>query len=139
MMEEPVVPTMLKVEEDIDIGDEIPMNDYPPIEIERDAPSPASNVRSSNSSSSSSGTDSSSGKECYFLIFVVHLCSFLYLRTGVCRNVHIIFVCVWKQIPVALLEVTRRKVYSRRKPPKKFSRNMSSTRPMVDFGYLKLS
>ncbi|KAK1351653.1 Global transcription factor group E7 [Heracleum sosnowskyi] len=63
IMEEPEVPTMVKVEEDIDIGDEIPMIDYPPIEIERDAPSPASNVRSSNSSSSSSASDSSSDSE----------------------------------------------------------------------------
>ncbi|KAL8117868.1 hypothetical protein AgCh_015674 [Apium graveolens] len=63
IMEEPEVPTMLKVEEDIDIGDEIPMIDYPPIEIERDAPSPANNVRSSNSSSSSSASDSSSDSD----------------------------------------------------------------------------
>ncbi|XP_017218561.1 transcription factor GTE7 isoform X2 [Daucus carota subsp. sativus] len=78
-MEEPHVPTMLKVEEDIDIGDEIPMYDYPPVEIERDAPSP---IRSSNSSSSSSGTDSSSGKGCSFLRFVVQFYSFLYFEEG---------------------------------------------------------
>lgn len=78
-MEEPHVPTVLKVEEDIDIGDEIPMYDYPPVEIERDAPSP---VRSSNSSSSSSGTDSSSGKGCSFLRFVVQFYSFLYFEEG---------------------------------------------------------
>lgn len=58
------MPTTPKIDEDIDIGDEMPVNDYPPVVIERDnTPCPASNVRSSNSSSSSSGTDSSSGKE----------------------------------------------------------------------------
>lgn len=84
---------MLKVEEDIDIGDEIPMINYPPIEIERDAPSPTSNVRSSNSSSSSSASDSSSGKELNFLRYAVQLCSLLYFKEGVC-NMYIIFVCV---------------------------------------------
>lgn len=82
IMEKPEVPTMLKVEEDIDIGDEIPMIDYPPIEIERDAPSPASNVRSSNSSSSSSASDSSSGKGHNFSRYALQLCSLLYLKEG---------------------------------------------------------
>lgn len=53
---------MHKAEEDVDIGDELPMNDYPPVEIDRDAtPSPVSSGRSTGSRSSS-GSDSSSGK-----------------------------------------------------------------------------
>ncbi|XP_030455861.1 transcription factor GTE7 [Syzygium oleosum] len=48
-------------EEDVDIGDEIPMSNYPPVEIERDARSNTSSSSSSSSdSSSSSGSDSRS-------------------------------------------------------------------------------
>ncbi|KAK1549103.1 hypothetical protein Q3G72_009509 [Acer saccharum] len=48
-------------EEDVDIGEEIPMEYYPPVEIEKD-----DNANSNNSSSSSSGSDdtsSSSGSD----------------------------------------------------------------------------
>lgn len=48
-------------EEDVDIGDEMPMSNYPPVEIERDARSNTSSSSSSSSdSSSSSGSDSRS-------------------------------------------------------------------------------
>ncbi|KAF8404759.1 hypothetical protein HHK36_009648 [Tetracentron sinense] len=50
-------------EEDVDIGDEIPMNNFPPVEIEKDA-----GYASSSSGSSSSDSSSSSGMEnCLFL------------------------------------------------------------------------
>lgn len=45
-------------EEDVDIGEEIPVNNFPPVEIERDAVGAGN--ESSGSSSSSSGSDSSS-------------------------------------------------------------------------------
>lgn len=48
-------------DEDVDIGEEIPVNNFPPVEIERDAVG-ASN-ESSSSSSSSSGSDSSSSSD----------------------------------------------------------------------------
>jgi hypothetical protein len=44
-------------EEDVDIGDEMPMSNFPPVEIEKDVGGHAS---SSSSSSSSSDSDSSS-------------------------------------------------------------------------------
>lgn len=52
-------------EEDVDIGDEMPMSNYPPVEIERDARS-----NTSSSSSSSSDSSSSSGNFCFWpLVF----------------------------------------------------------------------
>ncbi|KAL2522610.1 Transcription factor GTE7 [Forsythia ovata] len=48
-------------EEDVDIGEEIPVNNFPPVEIERDAA--GSSNESSSSSSSSSGSDSSSSSD----------------------------------------------------------------------------
>ena len=44
-------------EEDVDIGEDIPVNNFPPVEIEKDA---NCGGRSSSSSSSSSSSDSSS-------------------------------------------------------------------------------
>lgn len=68
-----------KAEEDIDIGDEMPMNNYPPLEIEKDAvSSPATSGRSRSSGSSSSGSDSSSSSG----IDSCLLCSLLYSRRG---------------------------------------------------------
>ncbi|XP_043708562.1 transcription factor GTE2-like [Telopea speciosissima] len=49
------------VEEDVDIGEEMPANNFPPVEIEKDAGGYAS--RSSSSSSSSSGSSSSSDSD----------------------------------------------------------------------------
>lgn len=61
MIQEAADPIIQKAEEDVDIDDEMPVINYPPLEIEKDtAPSPASSGRSSSSSSSSSGSDSSS-------------------------------------------------------------------------------
>lgn len=55
-------------EEDVDIGEEIPVENFPPVQIEKDAPCASSG--SSSSSSSSSGSDSSSsGKILIFLFF----------------------------------------------------------------------
>ncbi|CAA3015353.1 transcription factor GTE2-like [Olea europaea subsp. europaea] len=48
-------------EEDVDIGEEIPVNNFPPVEIERDAVGAGN--ESSGSSSSSSGSDSSSSSD----------------------------------------------------------------------------
>lgn len=45
--------------EDVDIGDEMPMNNFPPVEIEKDK-DVAGGHASSSSSSGSSGSDSSS-------------------------------------------------------------------------------
>ncbi|KAF8406139.1 hypothetical protein HHK36_008219 [Tetracentron sinense] len=55
-------------EEDVDIGDEIPMNNFPPVEIEKDAGYASSG--SSSSSSSSSDSSSSSGKLIWGLLGV---------------------------------------------------------------------
>lgn len=46
-------------EEDVDIGDDMPMGSYSPVEIERDD----ARSNTSNSSSSSSDSSSSSGKQ----------------------------------------------------------------------------
>ncbi|KAF5181522.1 Transcription factor gte2 [Thalictrum thalictroides] len=54
------------VEEDIDIGEEIPTNNFPPVEIEKDvgyASRSSSSGSSSSDSSSSSGSDSESSSE----------------------------------------------------------------------------
>jgi uncharacterized membrane protein YgcG len=52
-------------EEDVDIGEDIPIEDYPSVEIERDgtavAAAASSGSSSSGSSSSSGGSSSSSG------------------------------------------------------------------------------
>lgn len=50
------------VDEDVDIGDDMPMNNFPPVEIEkdRDMGGAGGHASSSSSSSSSSGSDSSS-------------------------------------------------------------------------------
>lgn len=49
-------------DEDVDIGDDMPMNNFPPVEIEKDVGGNASSDNSSSSSgSSSSGSSSSSG------------------------------------------------------------------------------
>ncbi|KAK4843486.1 hypothetical protein QYF36_008630 [Acer negundo] len=70
-------------EEDVDIGEEIPVEYYPPVEIEKD-----DNENSINSSSSSSGSDdtsSSSGKFVFleFFLFVQMCCSaFLLIICG---------------------------------------------------------
>lgn len=50
-------------EEDVDIGDEIPMCNYPPVEIEKDRSSGSSSSGSSGSSSSESDSGSSSGSD----------------------------------------------------------------------------
>ncbi|KAL5819928.1 hypothetical protein ACOSQ4_023770 [Xanthoceras sorbifolium] len=50
-------------EEDVDIGEEIPVEYYPPVEIERDVNAAHSDTSSSNSSSSGSDTSSSSGSD----------------------------------------------------------------------------
>ncbi|KAI4324814.1 hypothetical protein MLD38_030268 [Melastoma candidum] len=47
-------------DEDVDIGDDIPMSSYPPVEIERDAKSNTSSSSSSSGDSSSSDSDSRS-------------------------------------------------------------------------------
>lgn len=51
-------------DEDVDIGDEMPMGSYPPVEIDRD------DVRSNTSSSSSSSSDSSSSSGMRFDYFL---------------------------------------------------------------------
>ncbi|CAK8577914.1 unnamed protein product [Lathyrus sativus] len=53
------------VDEDVDIGDDMPMNNFPPVEIEkdRDMGGAGGHASSSSSSSSSSGSDSSSSSD----------------------------------------------------------------------------
>ncbi|XP_019423370.1 PREDICTED: transcription factor GTE7-like isoform X1 [Lupinus angustifolius] len=48
------------VDEDVDIGDDIPMSNFPPVEIEKDKDVVGGHASSSSSSSGSSSTDSSS-------------------------------------------------------------------------------
>jgi hypothetical protein len=48
-------------EEDVDIGDEMPMSNFPPVEIEKDVGGRGSSSSSSSSSSSDSDSSSSSG------------------------------------------------------------------------------
>jgi hypothetical protein len=48
-------------EEDVDIGDEMPMSNFPPVEIEKDVGGHGSSSSSSSSSSSDSDSSSSSG------------------------------------------------------------------------------
>lgn len=62
-----------KGEEDVDIGDEMPMNDYPPLEIERDVSSPAHSERSRNTGNSSSDSDSSSSSGKDFSRFCIQI------------------------------------------------------------------
>ncbi|KAI8030625.1 Transcription factor GTE7 [Camellia lanceoleosa] len=50
-------------EEDVDIGEEIPINNFPPVEIEKDVANGSSRSSSSSSSSSSSDSSSSSGSD----------------------------------------------------------------------------
>ncbi|MED6168888.1 hypothetical protein PIB30_015946 [Stylosanthes scabra] len=50
-------------DEDVDIGDEMPMSTFPPVEIEKDKEAVAGHASSSSSSSSSSGSDSSSSSD----------------------------------------------------------------------------
>ncbi|XP_008781734.1 transcription factor GTE7-like [Phoenix dactylifera] len=52
------------VEEDVDIGDEMPCTNYPSVEIEKDAGCASSSSSSSSGSSSSSDSDSGSSSEC---------------------------------------------------------------------------
>lgn len=47
-------------DEDVDIGDEMPMNNFPPVEIEKDKDVVGGHASSSSSSSGSSSSDSSS-------------------------------------------------------------------------------
>lgn len=59
----PEVKKMKKMEvgdEDVDIGDEMPMNNFPPVEIEKDKDVVGGHAASSSSSSGSSSSDSSS-------------------------------------------------------------------------------
>jgi hypothetical protein len=57
------------VDEDVDIGDDMPANDFPPVEIEQDKDMSGTGgcVSSSSSGSSSSGSDSSSSGITSFL------------------------------------------------------------------------
>lgn len=52
-------------DEDVDIGDDMPMSVFPPVEIEKDKDGVGGHASSSSSSSSSSGSDSSSSSGIY--------------------------------------------------------------------------
>lgn len=74
-------------EEEVDIGEEIPGEYYPPVEIERDVNVAADNT-SSNSTSGTDDTSSSSGRllPCLFM-----QCGFCF----VCLKLGHMFVCLW--------------------------------------------
>jgi len=55
-------------EEDIDIGDEMPMSMFPPVEIEKDKDVGGGHGSSSSSSSGSSSSDSSSSSGIHLLL-----------------------------------------------------------------------
>lgn len=57
----PIIKKVDIVEEDVDIGEEIPGENFPPVQIDKDGP-----CVSSGSSSSSSGSDSSSSGIIFF-------------------------------------------------------------------------
>lgn len=64
-------------EEDVDIGEDIPIEDYPSVEIERDGTAVAgSGSSSSGSSSSSGGSSSSSGIFAHSLFSLLQVFSF---------------------------------------------------------------
>lgn len=55
-------------DEDVDIGDEMPMSMFPPVEIEKDKDVAGGHASSSSSSSGSSSSDSSSSSGINFLL-----------------------------------------------------------------------
>lgn len=76
-------------EEDVDIGDNIPIEDYPSVEIERDgtaAVAAASGGSSSSGSSGSSGSSSSSGNKSFPFIYISAKCFIIFQ----CLNVFIL-------------------------------------------------
>lgn len=64
-------------DEDVDIGDEMPMSIFPPVEIEKDKDVVGGHAASSSSSSSSSSSDSSSssGMKSCSMVFLVCGCN----------------------------------------------------------------
>lgn len=67
-------------EEDVDIGEDIPIEDYPSVEIERDgtAAAAASGGSSSSGSSSSSGGSSSSGNKNFPFMYISAKCFIIF-------------------------------------------------------------
>lgn len=68
-------------EEDVDIGEEMPVSHFPPVEIDKDAAYASSSSRSSSGSSSSSDDSSSSGMGSLLWLLSCLLQALLFLAT----------------------------------------------------------